>query len=167
MRSEDACRFDAALIATALTTIAAANAILVKILTRHRTAQGIRPEKMVGDATAFCELELATHAAEHIVVDADLMQRRIRAIEQDLKHDVVRARLDRSIALHAHDNLVRDDVSQITRREHRGFHKRERAVVNHPLVLAIDQADRQSAVVILARQDHIKRIVGEHLRPIR
>ena len=95
------------------------------------------------------------------------MQRRIGAIEQDLKHDVIRARLDRSIALHAHHNLVCDDVPQVARREHRGFHERERAVVNHPLVLAIDQPDRQSAVVILARQDHIKRIIGEHLCPIR
>src|SRR5262249_60155951 len=32
---------------------------------------------------------------------------------------------------------------------------------------AIDQADRQSAVEIFARQDNVERIVGEHFRPIR
>src|SRR5262249_60494511 len=116
--------------------------------TLDRNAQGIRREKIVIDATALGELQRAPDAAEHVIIDADLMQRRIRAVEQDLKHDIVRAGLHRSIALRTQDNLVSDDVPQITRRKHRSFHERERAIVDHSLVLAIDQADRQSAVEI-------------------
>src|SRR5262249_33112507 len=69
------------------------------------------------------------------------MQHRIRAIE--LKHDIVCAGLHRSIALRTQGNLVSDDVPQITRRKHRSFHERECAIVDHSLVLTIDQADRE------------------------
>src|SRR6266567_1558187 len=96
-----------------------------------RNAQGIRHEKIVVDATALGELQRATYATKHVIVDADLMQRRIRAIEQYLKHDIVRAGLHRSIALRTQDNLVCDDVPQITRRKHRSFHERECAIVDH------------------------------------
>src|SRR5206468_9680192 len=73
-------------------------------------AQGIRHEKIIVDTTPLGELERAAHATEHVVVDADLMQRRVGSIEQYLKDDIVRPRLDRSVALRAQDELVADDV---------------------------------------------------------
>ena len=41
-----------------------------------------------------------------------------------------------------------------------------RAIEQHALVLAIDQADRHVAVGVLARDHDIEGVVGEHLRPI-
>src|SRR5213078_466450 len=73
-------------------------------------AQGVRHEKIIVDATPLGELERATHATEHVVIDADLMQRRVGSIEKYLKDDIVRPRLDRSVALRAQDELVADDV---------------------------------------------------------
>src|SRR5207244_8412753 len=73
-------------------------------------AQGVRHEKIIVDATPLGELERATHATEHVVIDADLMQRRVGSIEQYLKDDIIRPRLDRSVALRAQDDLVADDV---------------------------------------------------------
>src|SRR5262249_35323964 len=40
-----------------------------------RKAQGIRHEKVIIDATALGQLQRAVHATEHVVVDADLVQR--------------------------------------------------------------------------------------------
>ena len=53
------------------------------------------------------------------------------------------------------NGLIGDEMAQIARREHGRFFQREGAVAKHALVFAIDRADRQVPVRILARQDHV------------
>src|SRR5262245_20568810 len=131
----------------------------------HREAQRVVHQQVVVDAAALGEFQLTPDAAEAVVIDADLVQLGVGPVEQDLHHDVVGARPDLAVLL-AEDLQVADDVAQVARGEHRGLLQREGAVEDHPLVLAVDQADRHAAVGVLARDDDVERIVGEHLDPV-
>ena len=108
-----------------------------------RQAERVVDQQVVVDAAALGELQGAVAPAEHVVVDADLVQRRVGPIVQHLEHDVVRARADRCRLSSPSTCMVGDDVAQIARREHRGLLSAKARSRIIALVVAVDQADRQ------------------------
>src|SRR6185312_6222304 len=79
----------------------------------HRQAQRVVDQEIVVDAAPLGELERIADAAEFVVIDADLMQLGLRAVEQHLDDDVIGPRADVAVLLFAQHLGVADDVAQI------------------------------------------------------
>src|SRR3974377_1182610 len=81
----------------------------------HRQTQRVVDQQAVIDTSALGKLEHAVHAPEYVVIDPDLMQLGLGAVEQHLDDGIVGARPDARVLIAPKDLQVADDVAQIAR----------------------------------------------------